>query len=422
MTVEQARKTDRLTIRVIRTLQEIEDVRDIWVRWQKHPVTDIDFYLEQECTYPGFVRPHIIVLYREGNPEAMLVGKLIHTRVQDFSIGLWSMWKPRARILRIPGAGLLGNPEPQHCEIFVREIMAALERNEADMATFRGFPVDSPTARVAATLPTSLHRDPIHETELRNTMKLPGSIEEVLRGLSHDHRKMVRREARSLQAAHSNDLRVKCFTEVADMEQMIHDVEEVARKAWQRGRGGGFVDSASMRMRLHLAARKGWLRTYVLYLADRPSAFWMVTLYGGTCHLDYTGYDPGDSRYAPGTFLFIRMLEDLCRQNVRGVDFGPGRNLYKRRFGNCNWQEAAICVFAGTPRGIMLRVLRSVTGELDRLVRSCIGAIGLMPRVKKVWRQRLTRMWRLEPVGRGPGHVKRDTTLKRRDSDLGIRA
>src|SRR6266404_9117806 len=105
---------------------------------------------------------------------------------------------------------------------------------------------------------------------------------------------------------------------------MIRDVEDVAKKAWQRLRGGGFIGTEHMRKRLHLAGCKGWLRAYILYVENRPCAFSLGTLYGDTFYWDFTGYDPQYDRYSPGVFLFMRMLEDLCPQSVKLVDFGFG--------------------------------------------------------------------------------------------------
>ena len=57
-----------LTTRIIRTREEIEDIRDLWVSWQSHPNSDIDFYLTVQRLRPKIVRPHVIVVYNDGRP------------------------------------------------------------------------------------------------------------------------------------------------------------------------------------------------------------------------------------------------------------------------------------------------------------------------------------------------------------------
>lgn len=389
---EKLRVTERVAVRVIRKLEEIEDVRGIWSRWQRHPVADIDFYLSQECSGPGFVRPHIVLLYRDGIPDAMLVGKVLDMRVTDFTIGPWNVWKPQARVLRIPHGGLLGNAAPENCEIVVKEIMTSLDRGEADVATFRGFRVDSPMVYYARYSPSYLYRDPSPQTVLHCSMNLPSTVEEVFPSLSKLHRRNIRSAARKLIADFGDRLRVSRFREITEANCMIRDLEHVAQNAWQRGRSGGFIDTEHMRKRLYLAARKGWLRGYILYLGDQPCAFAVGTLYDNIFYWDYTGYDPRYERYSPGTFLFMRMVDDLCCQNVRTVDFGFGEEAYKQRFGNCKWQDAEmICLFAGSPRGIALRILRTVTGMIDRFGRKCLRVFELKPTLKSAWRRHLTK-------------------------------
>lgn len=383
---------EEVSVRVIRKVEEIEDVRSIWCRWQKHPVADIDFYLNQECSGPSFVRPHLVLIYRDGTPDAMLVGKLLDMGVSDFTIGPWSVWKPRARVLRIPHGGLLGNATPENCEMFVKEIMASLDRGEADVATFRGFRADSSTFYFVHHLPNYLCRDPFPQTILHCSMKLPSTVEEVYPSLSKLHRRDIRRMARKVIADYGCELCIRCFKNGTEIDRMIRDIEHVAKDAWQRGRGGGFIDTEQMRKRLHLAARKEWLRGYILYIRNQPCAFAVGTLYHGTFYWDYTGYDPSYDRYSPGTFLFMRMLDDLCQQNVKLVDFGFGEEMYKQRFGNCKWQDAEmICLFANRSRGIALRVLRTVTGIVDGFGRNCLKVFHLKPRLKRAWRRHLNK-------------------------------
>jgi CelD/BcsL family acetyltransferase involved in cellulose biosynthesis len=92
------------------------------------------------------------------------------------------------------------------------------------------------------------------------------------------------------------------------LDHLFHDVEEIARKTYQRGLGVGFADTTRMRQRLELAARKGWLRAYLLYLGERPCAFWIGMLYGDTFVSDYTGYDPDLRQFSPGIGLVMRMI------------------------------------------------------------------------------------------------------------------
>ncbi len=75
-----------VSVRVVRTLGELEDIREIWSAFQQHPNVDIDFYMLLCGVRSEILRPHVIVLYRGGQPEAMLVGRLVQGTI-DSSIG-----------------------------------------------------------------------------------------------------------------------------------------------------------------------------------------------------------------------------------------------------------------------------------------------------------------------------------------------
>jgi hypothetical protein len=101
--------SEQLTVRVIRTVEEIESIRSAWTCWQKHPLSDVDFSLDLQCQRLGFVRPHNIVISQRGQPDAMLIAKLIHERIADFPIGPWRLFRPHVHMLCALEGGLLGN-------------------------------------------------------------------------------------------------------------------------------------------------------------------------------------------------------------------------------------------------------------------------------------------------------------------------
>jgi hypothetical protein len=381
---------EQVTVRIIRTMEEIESIRTTWACWKTHLHADVDFYIGHECALPGFVRPHIMVLYRGGQPDAMLVGKLLANRSSDFAIGSWSFFKPHVRLLRIPSGSLLGNPSKENCAIFLRELMSSLNRREADLVAFWGLRLDSPMYDLASRSANFLARDPFPEVSSHCAVNLPHSIEAFLRELSPKVRYNLKRQARQLEREYLGDVTTYCFRESSELERMFQDVEEVARKTWQRGLGGGFRDDEGMRRRYGLAARSGWLRTYVLYVAGKPRAFWTGTLYGGTYNLDFTGYDPAVAKYSPGTCLLMKAFDDLCKNNVKQVDYASGDQEYKERFGDCKWEEAAVHIYSPGPKGIGLKVLRALARTAYVLVKGALKQAGLLKRVRRVRRHLVT--------------------------------
>jgi CelD/BcsL family acetyltransferase involved in cellulose biosynthesis len=225
-------------------------------------------------------------------------------------------------------------------------------------------------------------------------MSLPSSGEEFWLRFSPKVRKNRRWQAKKLLNDHSGKVRIDCFTKTSEFERMIQEVEQVAKKTYQRGLGVGFVDSEDVRERLSLKAEKGWLRTYVLYVADLPCAFWSGTLYHREFHSDFMGYDPDYGKYSPGMYLIIHVIEDFCKRSGEGevaaIDFGLGDAQYKEILGNLTWQDVSFYVFAPTPRGIALNALRTPIKFLDQWSKNLLARTKLLQKVKRTWRHQVT--------------------------------
>lgn len=68
--------SQNISLRLLRSVPEIEQIRDIWAAWQCHPNSDVDFFLAVIQSRPNVLRPHVVLACRDGVPEAMLVARL----------------------------------------------------------------------------------------------------------------------------------------------------------------------------------------------------------------------------------------------------------------------------------------------------------------------------------------------------------
>jgi hypothetical protein len=60
--------SNSVQIRVARDFAEVEALRGAWSKWPGHRDSEIDFYLMIVRSYPEVLRPHVIALYRDGQP------------------------------------------------------------------------------------------------------------------------------------------------------------------------------------------------------------------------------------------------------------------------------------------------------------------------------------------------------------------
>lgn len=380
--------TSGYSIRAARSVGDLSELRSVWEEMQRHHEVDLDFYLMILGSRINILRPHVIVLYRGGLPEAMLIGR-IEQRPLTFRLGYRTVFRAEARFLTVLYGGRLGRESAAYDEAFVAELISCLRRGEADLVLLSHLRLDSPLYQSATRTPSFLYRDHLPVAQPHWRMSLSGNVEDVWKRLPGNFRKHSRYEAKRLMQSCNGNVRVKCFRAPDTLDCMIQTIERVARRSYQRGLGVGFIDSGETRRRMDFESRRGWLRAYVLYAGDDPWAFWVGTLYRGTFHSNFLGYDPMYRQYSPGTFVMMRGIEDLCTIGAKEIDLGLGDAFYKERFGTESCSEASVYIFPPTYQGAKLSLVKNSTVAVSQATQQILRRTHLLTRVKRIWRDRL---------------------------------
>ena len=378
-----------VSVKVIRAVSELEQIRREWGIWPGNRDSEMESYLTFLRLNPGTVRPHVLVVYRGGRPDAILVGRIDKGKI-SCKLGYLGMGFG-ARIMCFVYGALRGNPSAENCELLVSEILRSLSLGEADAAYLNFLRRGSDLCRLGTKKPSLLCRDYLRLTQKHFAAALPATVEEFYRGLSSGSRWQAKSKQKKLLKDFGGDVRIRCFRDVADVENLIQDVERIAEKSYQRGLGVGFIDSPKTREHLRLKAERGWLRAYILYVADRPCAFWMGDVNQATFGSDYLAYDAEFEKYSPGMCLIVKVLEGFCdgnREGVTGVDFATGHAQYKEVLSNRKWEEESVYIFAPTIKGISLNLVRSFVSGIDLAVKKVLASTNLLQRIKKRWRAR----------------------------------
>lgn len=395
----QSCKSEGVELRIVRSLREVEALRAAWMAWPGSRDADIDFYLMIVQSYPEVVRPHVIVLYRNCKPDAILVGRLERKRL-SFGVGYVRAFRPWARCLTFVYGSMHGNGSPENTRLLLGEVMDCLKQDEADVAMLEFVPLDSPLYHLSLQVPGILSRDTLPAPQGHSKMTVPESIEHVYGRMSRERRKHIKASLKRLQTNAVGEPEVVCYRTTADLDLLFQDAEQIARKTYQRGLGVGFADNPQVRKRLALGAEKGWLRGYFLYLGKRPCAFWIGMAYGETFVSEYMGYDPEFRQLSPGMVLIMRVIEAFCNhangERVKQLDFGLGAAEYKEVLSDESWQEAVVYMFSPTLKGFSLKAMRTVARVVDRSARKALTSMKLFHRLKRTWRDRLAKR-RLEP-------------------------
>ncbi|MFW6180274.1 MAG: GNAT family N-acetyltransferase [Spirochaetota bacterium] len=380
---------------ILDTVDALQGIRSAWDRLQRiqehpDPNADFDHFVTVAVHKPEVVKPCVAVLY-EGGEILAIVGGRIERHAADLKIGYKKLFTTPSRSLTIVSGGVLVDPRFTRREQLAAALRRAMKEQGADVLLFHSLdeqsPLYSPAARTRYGFPLVLRSAPRRHWRTA----VPETMEDFYQARSKNHRKNLKSHMRRLKRDFP-DWEVRRFTEPGEVEELFSAVEAVASVSYQRGLGVGFTLDELTRERFLLAARRGWLKSYVLFLGGRPRAFQLAFSYLGCLFAKGKAYDQSCARYGPGTFLFLHALEEAAREKkVKWWDFGIGDAEYKRMYGTSFWTERNIYWCQGTPRGIATAltfgvnsVTASVGGKLAEV--SNIGRT-----VKKTWRKRAVR-------------------------------
>ena len=375
---------------VLKSLDRIEAVRDAWHELKpEHVIADPDFFAAMVAGDAKIVRPHVVLLERDGEPEALAAARLERQELSH-RIGYRTVYKPRVRALTVVRGGLVGDPSEEQFRLLLDQLRLALRNGEADLLLLSYLPLDSPAFRIASTEPPFLSRQHVVRSGVRWELELPGSVEEFLQTKSPKHRQTLKRRARKLERDFAGRLEIRRFEHLDDLDDFVTAADAVSRKTYQHALGVAFGDTPAHRRRTQVAMEHGWFRGWVLYLDGEPAAFWHGERYAGRFRTGNPGFDPTYDAYGIGTYLMLRMVDDLCRDpEVESVDHGVGDATYKQRYGTRSCLEGNVLVFPPTFRGARLNASLTLVAHSVAATRWLAERAGVLGAAKSRWRRRL---------------------------------
>jgi Acetyltransferase (GNAT) domain len=375
-----------LAVRVARTPDEVDAMRGAWEALAvENPTADPDYLLTLVRHSPLPVRPHVILLERDGRPEALAVGRVGEVRL-GVRLGYATPLHPRVQALTIAQGGLVA-ADKERAEPLLAAVLDALQEDSLDVVRLRAR-VGSPAHELVTTRPGALVRGHGADPIVRWRARLPETYADYLQARSAKTRGNVQRYSRKLEKRFGDGLSLRLFQTPGELPLLVRDTHTVHEKTYQRGLGAGFSDTELERALRRLGAERGWLRAWVLYLDGAPSAFWHGTLYRRIFYTGPTGYDPEHRDLRLGTYLLARMVEHLC-DKADWMDFGLGDAEYKRHFGDESWAEEDVLLFARRPRPIVVNLARTGVLEASRAGKAALERSGKLAAARRKWRDRL---------------------------------
>ncbi len=209
--------------------------------------------------------------------------------------------------------------------------------------------------------------------------ELAGDFETYWRGLSSKQRLSVTTRVRRFEKRAANAWRLESFRTPAAMPELRIRLEAVYRASWHAAVGEGAPPASSYLTRL---AGQGWVRSYILSVADRPVAAVLGFQYQGVFDYDTSAYVSDWREHTPGIVLLYHLLRDLhATDRPERLDFGFGFNEYKRTFGTREERRGMVRL-GMTARGRAIDRIQAVLDAAFRGGKTVLGKTGIPQRIK----------------------------------------
>lgn len=372
-------------IRIIDSLAEIDTLRDKWQLLQWHLNSDIDYYKQYISSKNG-TTPYIIVVERGLNIVSIFVGRIADREVK-ISIGYKNIFKVKFRALTIIYGGILGNVTHEVVSIFITHLDELLKDKKVEVIYIDDVDIRSEFYKNINILKNDSLLNQKTPYNLHWRMTLPKTMDDFYKSLSYKRRKNIRRSTRNLYEKHKKNYEIKCYKSIKDIPFVMDQNESIALETYQRGLGVGFEKTYLTKKLMEIAANKGWMKCYILYINDEAIAFDRIYMYDNTLFLQDGGFKTKFKDVDPGTNLFLKILEDsFGEQRIDYIDFGFGDAPYKRRFCDFFWHEQTIIFFGKTLKGIAVSVLLKIFKIVNEKLIRLLKYINIYEKVKHHWR------------------------------------
>lgn len=338
--------TDRstLTAEVLATESEWAAVESSWNDLcRRHGGLEVLFQSPEWFAHLGRVQPEgrrRVIVVRDDERRIVALAAL-HEQVTalKFDVGARELGGYRLRAWVLLGGEPLAPPDRRLLDAFFAALVGELGDADCIMMPMlvRGSQFHTYVTEFVATDRGLLTYAPAipgggrtHALEMEGTFDkyAAAHFNSKQRGNMRRHLKVLEREL--------GPARLRRFAAPEEVEPFLADARIISRASWQYAAvGPHFETTEDWQRKLDDLARRGVLRSYILYAAERPLAFVLGYQRSDVFYHVKTGYDRSLSKLAPGIAILSSILDDLGKAGrPQRVNFMFGDTEYKREFAN----------------------------------------------------------------------------------------
>lgn len=332
------------TAQLLETVSELQGFAADWSVFlsngkQPHFHHNIERLIIEKETYDQPQNLIIIVIRQNGEPVSMLP-LLFDQRPFKLVLGLITLGSVNFRRYRVLGNQILMRDECDQKEVlqFLSEYLVSFKR-KFDFIFFTELPLDNSLFHHSQALSPYVVRPWESSPQTYWVLKINGEHEDFLKSLTSKTRYALKKNLKNFQQSCNNDYQIVKIHRPEQVEVFIADCSKIYVSSWKAHTMGKQKSPIETDMNyLKNIAKKGWLRSYILYCKDKPVAFASGYQYAGTYYGDDMAFDNKFKKQAPGSVLFYLLVKDLFQfDQPENFELGYGESRLKKIYSNSSF-------------------------------------------------------------------------------------
>jgi hypothetical protein len=379
-----------LTVETLSRTEDLRNANEDWIGLCAHPEAHPRF-IEAACSGDETViRPHVVLVRRAGVAVGLAVSRLERAPL-PIEFGLATLAAPQVATLRLSYNGIVGAEDEDVWSLLWEGLSEPLRSGEAQAMFWDHITAGSSLDTFIASPPTGFIRDlSPAKPSTHWVLDTTGGYDAYVAGRSKMMRHNIKRATKGIGELGTR-AEIRRYASIDDLATIMADSEAIARETFLRKMGVGFDCSLRSHAMTRAGLEIGAFRADILYVDDKPAAYWHVLQWRDTRFTTHTGYSPAFAKLSVGSYLLQRLVADSCADpNTICIDFGFGDAFYKKEAGTANWQESSRLVYARRVKAVGLNVLRGGVGYSAAYADQALSSLGARDKVKAFWRKRVS--------------------------------
>lgn len=382
------------SIRVLKTLEELVQLRTHWTPHATHPFSHPGLLLDLCAADECIIHPiAAVALDESGGIRGILVGRVEDSKALQTSAYL-RFGKPVIRQMVIAHGGFMG---PQCVELASDLLKALIRELDEGIATRLQLPIldeNNPIREALLNSNDYRFKEAMIDKSVRWTLQIEPDFDAQLKRLGRSTRSTVRNNLNRFNRTFENRFSLEYHTsEDSTQEQLdtyFQEMIDIENCSYHRGLGWG-VSNTPREQALHNASiREGWFASAMLRIDGKPTAFAAGMRMNGIIYGTNTAFVPGITKLPLGTIMFFETLRRLCgREGFQAWDFGPGDAQYKSRICTNQVPTEQRTIYSKKLGARLLKARITSTKNALRFLKAASERIGVENKLKKAMRNRV---------------------------------